>query len=141
MPIKGKRKFYNDKPSLQLDSIRRANPNGLPLYVKRRPAKVTAIHWQTSDGRWAGYMVVSRKLVYAESDKKPRSGVIIGDGKRHLIWVVECWYRIQADLPPGYTLFQYLCELFKRFWKLDIDPVQLRDAQVIYREKMNNSCS
>lgn len=141
MPIKGKRKIYNDKPSLQLESIRRANPDRLPLCVKRRPAKVIAIHWQNSAGKWAGYIVVSRKLIYTECDKKPRSGVIIGDGKRHLIWVVECWYRIQADLPPGYTLFQYLCDLFKRFWKLDIDAVQLRDAHTRYREKVNNSCS
>jgi len=142
MTIRGKRKALSSDPAAQMASIRAANRGILPTMTVRHPAPRKLVCWLYADGsEWVGFEVEDGKLIYKAFAKKPRAGVICGDGKSHEIWSHGRWQRSMFSSPlfkrdgTWYYAGNTIIEIFDSLWGIHLTNSQLTEAQDIYRAK------
>ncbi len=159
MSLKGIRKTLNDDSDQQLASIVAAHHGSVPLRVTRYPRDVKAIYWLGSQKRWVGFEVKyvtvwppgpHYELTYVEFDKKPRYGLVLGDGQPHSIVT-----RTSRELPGRRQSFKLdtvlfrrdnkyfydgnrVIKLFKEMWAVTLTNQQLTAAQEAYKAREVN---
>lgn len=153
MSLKGIRKALNNDGEAQAQSLLKANKGKLPLVTVRHKEPRQAVYFQSSNGRWQGWVArysyaglgqpLQPVLSYIESDKKPRAGVIM-DGKPHEVKVCynNTWYwtKVIFDSPlyedngTWYYSGKKVIEVFSKLWGLNCPRELLAKCQKTYQK-------
>lgn len=154
MSLKGIRKALNDDEGAQAVSLLDAYNGKVPLVTIRHKEPRQAVYFQSNTGRWAGWVVSYEydgigkpkkpTLLYMESDKKPRAGMIM-DGKPHEVRMLMddkwFWARVKRDTPiyeqagKWYYSGEKVIKVFSDLWGINCPRGLLTECQKTYQKR------
>ena len=143
MTIRGKRKALSSDPAAQLANIKAAHGGFIPSRPIRQPARKKLVCWLNHSGsKWVGFEVEDSRLTFKTFTKKPRAGVICGDGKSHKVWSHGTWDYFMFSSPlfkrdgTWYYSGDKIIEIFAKLWGIQLTNSQLTEAQNVYSAKV-----